>query len=136
MQATVQPQNNQITNTTLLTHDPVLSPEDEAFFQHVMSRSDTGGAESVTVDEGPVARDAQNPQAEAFGKDLGEEQRRTTTGVERGDDDKGGSGEAESETEKKEKKKKRWSFWPWKKEKVGFLFFFLLLCLMRISDLF
>lgn len=133
MGVTAQPQNTQTSNTTTSTHDPVLSPEDEAFFQQVISRSDTGGAESVTADEGPVARDAQNPQAEAFGKELGEEQRRTTTDVERGDDKVGG-GEAESEKQKKEEKKekKRWSLnWPWKKKVRSLLYYFL-----RVPDLF
>lgn len=106
----IPPQIN--TNTSPTTHDPVLTPDDEAFFRQIMSRPDATG-NAVTADApGPVAQDA-----EEFGKKLGEQQRKATDLEEQekgGDKDKNKE-QAEPATEGK---KKRWSLnWPWGKGK-------------------
>lgn len=110
----IPPQIN--TNTSPTTHDPVLTPDDEAFFRQIMSRpeaagSDTGNA--VTADApGPVAQDA-----EEFGKKLGEQQRKATDLEEQGKGDDKDRIKEQAEPAA-EGKKKRWSLnWPWGKGK-------------------
>jgi len=118
----VPPQIN--TNTSHITHDPILTPDDEAFFRQIMSRPDAAGSETgnaVTVDApGPVAQDNQN--AEEFGKKLGEQQRKATDLEEQ---DKSGDKDKNKEQPESaaEGKKKRWSLnWPWGKgKKVSYI---------------
>lgn len=121
----IPPQTN--TNTSPTTHDPVLTPDDEAFFRQIMSRPDAAGSETgnaVTVDApGPVAQDA-----EEFGKKLGEQQRKATDleeqEQEKGDDKDKNKENKEQESGPAEGKKKRWSLnWPWGKGKKVRLYF-------------
>lgn len=69
------------------SHDPVLSPEDEAFLRNVTSESPSATAQDAVPSEqagdqpsSPVSGDAQAPApispVEEFGKELGERERR------------------------------------------------------------
>lgn len=118
------------------SHDPVLTPEDEAFFRQVMARPEDGGAGSAedgnavattSAEGGAVVQDTTR-DPEEIGKKLGEEQRRAST-VDNGDKGKEKGKEKESkEGEKVEEKKKKRSSWGWlkrmgTKKKVFALFF-------------
>lgn len=106
------------------SHDPVLTPEDEAFFRQVMARPEDGGAPgtksagdgnavATSADGGAVAQDTTR-DPEEIGKELGEEQRRASTSEDKGKE-KGKEKQKESkEGEEAEKKKKR-SSWGWLK---------------------
>ena len=106
------------------SHDPVLTPEDEAFFRQVMARPEDGGAPgtksggdgnavATSADGGAVAQDTTR-DPEEIGKELGEEQRRASTSEDKGKE-KGKEKQKESkEGEEAEKKTKR-SSWGWLK---------------------
>lgn len=130
MQATQRTNTTQANETA--THDPVLTSEDEAFLQQVMSQPENGEPGATTTiatesDSGDVVATGSNPIAqdtqrvEEFGKKLGEQQRRgTEASEEAGSKDREDSEKSRREGETApaaEKKKKRWSLnWPWKKE--------------------
>lgn len=136
MQATTKPTPSEEPKSPS-SHDPVLTPEDEAFFRQVMARPEEGGAAGVgsagdgnavatSADGGAVAQDTTR-DPEEIGKKLGEEQRRAST-VDGGDKGKGKEKEKESKEGDKEEKKKKRSSWGWlkrmgTKKKVFPLFF-------------
>ena len=123
MQATTKPTPSEEPKSPS-SYDPVLTPEDEAFFRQVMARPEDGGAAGVgsagdgnavatSAEGGAVAQDTTR-DPEEIGKQLGEEQRRAST-VDGEDKGKEKGKEKESkEGDKGEKKKKR-SSWAWLK---------------------
>ena len=134
MQATTTQEAKPVRANSATSHDPILTPEDEAFMRQVMSQTEDGdpgattttateggGGNAVVADSSPTAQDTQH--VEEFGKKLGEQQRRATTEMSEEDgskdkkkDSEKGKGEGET-APAAEKKKKRWSLnWPWKKE--------------------
>lgn len=140
MQATTKPTPSEEPKSPS-SHDPVLTPEDEAFFRQVMARPEDGGAESAedgnavattSAGDGAVAQDTTR-DPEEIGKKLGEEQRRASTVDGEGKEKEKGKGkEKESkEGEKGEEKKKKRSSWGWLKRmgtKKVFLLFFGQIC--------
>lgn len=135
MQATTTQEAKPVRANSTTSHDPILTPEDEAFMRQVMlqtengdpgattttTATEAGGGDAVAAGSSPTAQDTQH--VEEFGKTLGEQQRRATTEMNEEDgskDKKKDSGKDKGEGETApaaEKKKKRWSLnWPWKKE--------------------
>ena len=126
MQATTKPTPSEAPKSPS-SYDPVLTPEDEAFFRQVMARPEDGGAAEVgsaedgtavttSTEGGAVAQDTTR-DPEEIGKQLGEEQRRASTvdGEDKGKEKGKGKESKEGEKVVEEEKKKKRSSWAWLK---------------------